>query len=329
MLGKDYCDLSNNELFAKLLKAIKDEGKSIKEDIKLEIQAETEKLSKSLSFQTEKLNNLEKKCNQLESHQLSLERQLRKNNIIIFGLKTSKDTNLVAFVIESFKKLLDTNIAESDLNNVFVLKSEKSTPIKVEFISYLKKRAVFNNVDKLKGSKIFIANDLCYDDRQDEKLLRQHLKSARSQNLFAKIKGRTLQVNDDCYTVEQLKEMNAKFEGQDVENSEILLTKSNSAPSTPNPKHINFEEYFEDNTQGNSASSSKVFQTCESEVVLVNRRKESATELTPLKIHVVKDIEPGQTKIKPITPMEDKKKYLRSNSSSNNKSSHTKKIITK
>ena len=57
-------------------------------------------------------------------------------------------------------------------------------------MTYLKKDQIFKNCSKLKGTKIIISQDLCIEDRKDQKLLVQHLREARSQNHQAKIKGK-------------------------------------------------------------------------------------------------------------------------------------------
>lgn len=90
---------------------------------------------------------------------------------------------------------------------------------------------------KLKNTKIFIAHDLCPEDRKDRKLLSEHLKIAKSQNFLTKIRGNKLVVGEDVYTIDQLKEMNLisqeKKEIDPEEKQTLQTNKSNSAPCTP------------------------------------------------------------------------------------------------
>lgn len=128
-------------------------------------------------------------------------------------------------------------LKETDINNVFIVKTDKGNPIKLEFVSYLKKSVIFKNIGKLKGTKIFIANDLCLEDRATQSILQQHLKHARSNNYCAKIKGQTLIVNGEVYTAQQLQKQipqNTETETTtDISTSASTTLQVNSAPFTP------------------------------------------------------------------------------------------------
>lgn len=218
-------DLSNVDLYAKLLDAIQSEAKKTKIDITLEIQKENEKILQKLNEQNKKIANLEKKCTELQLKNLNFERQSRKNNLIIFGLEIDQKTNLLDSVLKKLKDLLDVDIFDNDINNIYQLKNGKICPIKVEFVSYLKKLSILKKVSKLKGSGISIAQDLCKEDRQEHKILQEYMKLARSKHLHAKIKGYKLQINNDFYTCEELQEIN-------LENYVISATDStNQTPS--------------------------------------------------------------------------------------------------
>lgn len=247
--------LSNNELYSKLLEAIKLEGKNNKEEIKVEIKNETHKTAEEIKIQIKEENNklrdiieqqnqkitfLQNNCDHLINRCLNLERTTRKNNIIIFGLSIDNhDISLLEFALNKLNSLLEIDLRESDINNIFIIKSDKGDLVKVEFISYLKKNLIFKNITKLKGTKIFIANDLCIEDRATQKILQQHLKLARSKNYFAKIKGQTLIINGEVYTAQKLQ--NIPLDGIETGTpnktlvTECMSLKVSSAPSTPKP----------------------------------------------------------------------------------------------
>lgn len=84
-------------------------------------------------------------------------RSQNKNNIILFGLKKKNDEILVC---KELTRLLDIRLEESDINDFFPLGRTENCPIKVELISYLKKRLIFKNTKKLKGTGVSITNDL-------------------------------------------------------------------------------------------------------------------------------------------------------------------------
>ncbi|CAH1113533.1 unnamed protein product [Psylliodes chrysocephalus] len=77
----------------------------------------------------------------------------------------------------------------------------------LEFISFLKKQEIYKNIKKLKGTGVAIANDASYEDRTKQRILVHHLKEAKIQNLSARIKGFSLEIEDKLYTVEDLKEL--------------------------------------------------------------------------------------------------------------------------
>ena len=114
----------------------------------------------------------------------------------------------------------------SDLNNFDPLGKEDNCPFKVEFISYIKKATILKNSNKLKGTNIYITNDLAQKQREENKILRKHLYLAKQEgNNNCYIKRNKLHVNNEIYTP------------QDLENCEEAetthLEKSSSAPETP------------------------------------------------------------------------------------------------
>lgn len=87
-------------------------------------------------------------------------------------------------------------------------KDKKS--VVVQFVSYLKKASIFPNVKKLKGSGVAVTNDLCFEDREERKILQIHQKQAREQNLEAKIRRSLLIIGENTYTVEDLNKLDKK-----------------------------------------------------------------------------------------------------------------------
>lgn len=224
-------ELTNNELYVKLLEAIKQEGLNTKEDIKKEIIIENKKILEHIEIQNKRIAELEEKFNKLELKHKNLEKQFRKNNVVIFGLEINKDLedNLPVFILDKIEELLDIKLQIFDISNIYLMKTEKGTPVKVEFVSYLKKSLILQNANKLKGSKIFISQDLSYEDRQNLTILRKNLKYAKNQNYSAKIKNNKLIVNDNIYTVDQLMDM--EIDEQNVNNELEQINEVKSVPS--------------------------------------------------------------------------------------------------
>lgn len=93
---------------------------------------------------------------------------------------------------------------EIEINNIFRL-GKNQPVIKIEFLSYLAKYKVISNRHKLKGSRIYINEELCEEDRGDFKLLRQKLNLARATNQKAYIRQKFLVVNGEKFSVDQLR----------------------------------------------------------------------------------------------------------------------------
>lgn len=226
-------DFSNKELFKQLKDFIKEEVRENREEIKKEIIKENKKILSKLEENSKRIDELEDKYRALELRCIQLERNHRKNNVVIYGLE-APEKNVLNFVIDKLNVLLGIQLHISQVNNIFHLKGQKPYPIKVELNSYVTKQVIFENCKKLKNTKIFIVHDLCKEDREDNKILRTHLKAARAKNQLARIKGKTLIVGEDTYTLQQLKE----FGGSDTISSFSPVNTnfyrlSTSAPCTP------------------------------------------------------------------------------------------------
>lgn len=177
--------------FAGQMVAIREELKKVREEIKL--------LGDST---TNRIETCENRIAKVECDILEIKRRTLKNNIVIFGLKLDS-SDLLHSVITQLNTLLGTDLQKVEINNIYKLGKNKSI-IKVEFLSFLSKTKVTSNRFKLKGSRIFINDDLCKEDRDDLKLLRQQLTLAKTRDHRAYIRKSCLVVGDEKFTIEQL-----------------------------------------------------------------------------------------------------------------------------
>ena len=156
-------------------------------------------------------------------------------------------------------------VQEQDINNVYVLKSKEgpSKPIKVVFVTYPKKAEILKNAYRLKDQKIFIAQDLCVEDRQEHKIIVEYLKHARIQNIPAKIlSGNRLLVNGEIYEANQLNSLNCPQETNIPEEGEVIgegrQNNDNSTPTTPSYRKSGDFIGFSSSEQNQSLASKKV-----------------------------------------------------------------------
>nr|CAH7767646.1 unnamed protein product [Callosobruchus chinensis] len=229
--------LSTNDLYMMLMKAITQQG----EDIKKHIDQENNKLRNLIEEQNTKIAILERKVEDVESGFIKLDRINRKNNIVIFGLEIGSRLNLAQTVLSKLNGLLDLNLQVTDLNNVQLIKTDKGCLVKVEFLSFLTKQLIFQHLNKLKGSKIYIANDLSYTDRINNRILVEHKKIANSKKIPAKIVGHRLLVNGELYTADQLNSESISFE----EVQEQLLEEPRRSESEDLSLHISSQNHSE------------------------------------------------------------------------------------
>lgn len=212
--------MSGEESYSKVLLALRTQT----EEIKSEIRQEAANTRNLLTAFDAKLKSL---CDSV----LQLERISRKNNVIVFGLQLD-GSNLISETIDKLNTLLDLQLTIKDINDIYRINKRTNSPIKIEFISYLNKKLVLSSTKKLKGTNIYINNDLCKEDQERQKILRMHVNEAKSKGYHAYIRGGKLIVNNEAISPSKLQPQIESVD-TDVETEPYAL--SNSAPSTPNP----------------------------------------------------------------------------------------------
>lgn len=217
--------------FAKQTSILREELSKVKEEIFL--------LRSNTKAQIE---SCEKRLSRVESELILIKRKTLKNNIIISGLKV-EDSNLVHSALEQLNALLGINIDVKDINDIYRLGKGKPL-IKIEFVSFLTKNLVIGSRHKLRGTQVFINQDLCEQDRENNKLLRQHLSLAKEKDYKAYIRAGSLFINGKKYSVDQLRgkskvdTQSSSTQNEDEESrsqSAVDTNWSSSAPNSPAP----------------------------------------------------------------------------------------------
>ena len=158
----------SNENFVSILNAIEASAVVTRRELKEYIEKENEKVLNKLDEEKRKIAALQGECQSLQNRQLRFKRLHRRNNILVFGLERDENQELFPFLISFFQSKLDVTLTTFNVNNAYCLKStdnKKTTPIKMEFVNYWKNDLIFKQCKKLKGTNIFIAEDLCLEDR--------------------------------------------------------------------------------------------------------------------------------------------------------------------
>lgn len=214
---------SQNEM---TVKEMYDDLKHLIEGIKAQNSVIHEKL-KTLEARVELLENKHKEDN---NNLITLQREVRKNNLVIFGIPGEEEEDLVHKILEFLKTVLKVQTSEEEINDVYRFgKSEKDRPVLVKFVSAHKKFQILKQGILLKGTKISISNDLIRQDREKQKILRKHLKLARNQGLEAKIIQYKLLVNNSLLTVNDLYKIEEKQTIQNIESENTTQSTGNHA----------------------------------------------------------------------------------------------------
>lgn len=208
---------SNEINFNKLVEEIR----LTRTELKNIIEACETRVLLKLETLNEKVKKLERE-NELLKHNFEIiERDAKQNNLLIYGLKLEQ-YNTTENICHTLQNTLEINITASDINNYYML-NIPNNPLKISLISGLKKKEILKNCRKLKGTDIIIRQDLTYKQRQDHKILRDHLKQAReNKEIKSFIRGNNLYIGEKKYTVETLKNKNI-----------FDRIRPNSEPSTP------------------------------------------------------------------------------------------------
>lgn len=236
--------LTNQELFNKLEQIINTVSRELKEEIK--------SIKNNIN---QEIKNLERKLEEIDDRIAFIERGRRKNNIVIFGLKTDQE-NLLKTTLSQLNRIFGSHLQEKDINNLYII-GKKDTVV-VEFISYLQKEKIFRQLFKLKGTGISISNDLRPEDRKLNKILVKHLKEARAKNQKAYIKNFKLYVNGTPYTIEQLE--NPSDVNICMEHEPTIPPKNNSAPATPTIRQLYLEEAEEVFTENKATPNEETIE---------------------------------------------------------------------
>lgn len=217
-----------------LLNTIINQNNDIKKDI--------EQIKSDIATQCQKIDNigckvvtLENENKELNKKLIIVERKLKTNNIIIFGIEENI-LDLLSFVKKIIIETLEVKITDLEINNIYRI-GQKSTnklrPVKLELVTNLKKQEIFREVSKLKNTGIVFSNDLLPQEREEQKVLRYHLKTAREKQYNAKIVKNKLVINGDTYSYEDLKKQEQENTEVEKTTNIIINAKINSAPSTP------------------------------------------------------------------------------------------------
>lgn len=150
------------EQIEKMRKDIQDEKNELKkeiQDIKKDLQEREDRWENKYQMLREENQKTRNRLEKLEEQLENKEKKDRRNNIIINGLKISKEADVKAVVVDLLQtkfKVEDVKIKEA----FAVRKEEGKATIVVKLQEWMDKKKIMDNKKTLKGQDIYINNDL-------------------------------------------------------------------------------------------------------------------------------------------------------------------------
>ncbi|CAH2000003.1 unnamed protein product [Acanthoscelides obtectus] len=207
-------DISNKQIYD-LLHSILAKNTQIeqdihnnKEEIKKEIQILRQDITTELYNLERENKKLKEKIDKLEEELNSTERQVKKYNVIFYGVKEAGDTVTdLDSILKIFNEKLEVKCSLADFRDIHRIgrkQENKIRPVVAEVINYQLKKVSLENSKKLKDSGIYLSLDYTKQDYQQRKILYTNLKVAKSAGLEAKIQNHTLHIGEDIFTSDDL-----------------------------------------------------------------------------------------------------------------------------
>lgn len=170
------------------------------------IKQESDKLKSELDAKDERINYLEN--------------IIKEKNVVLYGIEedegeTTKE--IEETIIDIFQNKMKAEVTASDIDAVYrVGKGKKTRPVIVQLTTRMAKRRITDNRGNLRGTDIFVNDDLCMEDRRKARETRIVCKKLREEGNEVQIKGKRLILNGkivDKHTLDTMvKKLNAENE---------------------------------------------------------------------------------------------------------------------
>lgn len=179
------------------------------DNVKKDLESLASSVKSEIVQINQKINSLEEENKLLLDRLKKTERLQKKNNLILYGIKEREIEGaevLIKSVTDIFHNNLGITLDQTHFSNCFRLgkKTEKPRPILLELLSYFKKQDILKKRAHLKGTGVFISEDLIPEERAERRFLVNKLKTAKINHHSASIKGNKLIVDGTEYSAHDL-----------------------------------------------------------------------------------------------------------------------------
>lgn len=190
-------------------KEIQNMMKYVLEEMKNEMIKKQEELMEELKEMRKEMKRKEEKWEEereqlisrieiLENRQESEEREKKKNNIVVKGLSIENENENVKEKVEEFIKKemkIETKLTKAMKINI----GTKSEMILAQVESWEMKRKIMEGKSKLKGTKIYVDNDLTKNEREIQREIRNIVRETARAGDKVRIGYQKLAINEKEY----------------------------------------------------------------------------------------------------------------------------------
>lgn len=149
-----------------------------------------------------KCDVLEKRLETQDETILQMERRLNRNNVIIYGIDEKEmESELAKNIVEVLNTKLEIDINKGDIEQVYRIGkrkiNESPRPIRLLLINNIVKNKIVQTKSKLKGTKIFINDDLPKTLRIREAEKRRKRMESNGKTINKRLMGQSSEEMDD------------------------------------------------------------------------------------------------------------------------------------
>lgn len=205
-----------------LLTQIVQELKQIRVDFNSEQQETRKLIEEKFNNDQEEKAEINRKLEKQEGRIKYIEQGARRRNLIVYGIGESENENfneLKGKVDHLLNTTMGLDVKREEIDEFFRLgkktEGRRDRPIIVKMISNWRKIDIMKNRGKLKGTKIFIENDLNEEEKAEKKNLIAEMREMKSKGQAAYIRGKTLVIASSRST-NQEREEDAPLEMQNT-----------------------------------------------------------------------------------------------------------------
>lgn len=168
-------------------------------------QQETRKLiEESLKNDQIEKGKIKEKIEKQDNRINKLESGTRKKNVIVYGMQEENNehiNDLKEKINWLLNNKMELDIKREEIDDFFRLgkktEEKKNRPIIIKMISNWRKTEIMMNKKKLRGTRIFIENDMSEEEMTEKKNMIAEMRELKSKGHEAYIKGKSLIVNMD------------------------------------------------------------------------------------------------------------------------------------